>query len=204
MREYFPTRSLQEYARWKVRIDPVYAAALEHLRGHHEPVLDVGCGVGLLAFYLREHGYDGPLLGIDYDPKKIAVAQQVAKHYRDIEFRLFDAREPMPAGHNVVLLDTLQYVDTASQNIILANAARAVPQGGVAILRQGIADGSWRHRFTAFVDQAGRAIRWHKGESLIYPTREQLTRAFAGFEMHALPMWGRTPYNNYLFVFRRR
>ena len=111
--------------RWKVRTDPAYSAALEALRGRDLPLVDVGCGVGLLAFYLREHGYTAPVIGIDFDQRKIDVARTAAKNYRDVEFIAGDARDPLPDGHNVVLLDILHYFDSASQQKILANAARA-------------------------------------------------------------------------------
>ena len=42
----YDRRALQGYVRWKVRTDPAYAAALEGLRGHEFPLVDLGCGVG--------------------------------------------------------------------------------------------------------------------------------------------------------------
>ncbi len=199
----YDRRSLREYARWKVRSDPAYGAAFEHLRRQRAPLVDVGCGVGLLAFFLRELGYDAPIVGVDFDERKIEVARRAATRYRAIEFIGGDARDPLPADHNVVMLDVLQYFDDASQQKILANAAHAVPPGGVVVIRQGIRDGSWRHRLTAVVDVLGRATRWMKAESLNFPTREQIVSAFPGFESEIRPLWGRTPYNNYLLVFRR-
>ncbi|HEY0160229.1 MAG TPA: class I SAM-dependent methyltransferase [Thermoanaerobaculia bacterium] len=202
----YERRPLQGYARWKVRTDPVYRAALEVLRGRSTPLLDLGCGIGLLPFFLREHGYTAPILGIDFDERKIDVARKAATRYRGVDFIAGDAREPLPEGHDVVLLDVLHYFDPASQQTILSNVARAVAAGGVVVIRQVIHDGSWRARFTAFVDGAARAFKWMKAERLELPTREQITAAFgADFDAEVKPLWGRMlPYNNYLFVFRRR
>jgi SAM-dependent methyltransferase len=199
----YDRRPLQEYARWKVRADPAYGATFEQLRGRNEPLVDLGCGVGLLAFFLRELGYEAPILGIDFDRRKIEVARRAARQFRAIEFIVGDARDPLPENHNVVMLDMLQYFDDAAQQRILANVARVIPPGGVVVIRQGIRDGSWRHRLTVIVDALARAIRWMKAESLNFPTREQIAAAFDGFESEIRPLWGRTPYNNYLFVFRR-
>jgi len=199
----YDIRSLQEYVRWKVRADPVYAAVLEQLRGHDEPLVDVGCGVGLLAFFLRECGCDAPITGVDFDERKIEAARKAAAQFRAITFVAGDARDPLPPDHNVVMLDVLQYFDSESQQRILANAARTVPPGGMAVIRQGIRDGSWRHRLTLIVDAFGRASRWMKAERLNFPTREQIVAAFPDFESEIRPLWGRMPYNNYLFVFRR-
>jgi SAM-dependent methyltransferase len=198
-------RALQGYVRWKARVDPAYSAVLEQLRGHAEPVLDLGCGIGLLAFYLREHGYAGPIVGVDFDQRKIDVARQAATRYRGIDFIAGDARDSLPAGHNVVILDILQYFDAASQQQILAGAAAAVPPGGLVIIRQGIRDASWRHRFTLIVDTVARNLRWMKAEAerLRFPSREEIESPFAGFHAEVTTLWGNMPYNNYLFVFRR-
>ncbi|MDQ3280353.1 MAG: class I SAM-dependent methyltransferase [Acidobacteriota bacterium] len=200
----FRGRTLQGYVRWKVRSDPAYAAVTEALRGRTAPLIDIGCGVGLLAFYLREHGFTAPVIGIDFDERKIERARVAAERYRGLDFIRADARDPLPEGHDVVLLDILHYLDSDSQQRILANAARAAGERGVVIIRQGIRDASWRYRLTAAVDAIGRAIRWMRAERLNYPTREEVTRAFDGFDADVRALWGRTPYNNYLFVFTRR
>jgi SAM-dependent methyltransferase len=201
----FDRRSLQGYVRWKVRTDPVYGAVLEAVRGRNQPLLDLGCGIGLLAFFLREHGVTAPVVGLDFDHRKIEVARIAAQRYRGIDFIAGDARDPLPHDHDVVILDMLHYFDAASQQQILGNAARAVSADGVVVIRQGIRDGSWRHRFTVFVDALGRLFRWNKGERLEFPTPDDLTRAFANdFDAEVRPLWGRTPYNNYLFIFRKR
>jgi 2-polyprenyl-3-methyl-5-hydroxy-6-metoxy-1,4-benzoquinol methylase len=196
----YDRRSLRHYVRSKVASDPAYEAVLEQLRDRDTPLIDVGCGVGILAFYLREHGYRAPIIGIDFDPRKIEVARKAATRYRDIDFVTGDARHELPANHDVVLLDLLHYLDADSQQQILRNAARTAE---LVIIRQGIRDDSWRYRFTAIMDAIGRGIRWMRAEHLHYPTREAITGTFAGFDAQVSPLWGRTPFNSYLFVFRR-
>lgn len=197
----FETRGLRSYAYWKVRADPAYGEVLALLRDRTAPLLDLGCGIGLLAFFLREHGYAAPIRGVDFDARKIDVARRAATKYRELEFVAADAREGVPFAGDVVILDMLQYFDAESQQRVLASAASSAE---TVILRQGIADGSWRHRFTLVVDALGRAMRWMKAERLHFPTRDEVTAPFAGeFDAEVRPMWGRTPYNNYLFVFRR-
>lgn len=199
----FDRRSLQGYVRWKIRTDPAYSAALEALRGRDLPLIDLGCGLGLLAFYLREHGYTAPVIGVDFDERKIEAARLAARKYRGVDFIAGDARDPLPEGHSVVILDILHYFDSASQQKILTNAARVVPPGGAVILRQPIRDASWRYRLTKRVDSLARTFKWMKAESLNYPTREEVTAPFAGFARDIRPLWGRMPYNTYFFVFTR-
>ena len=199
----YDSRSLQGYARWKVRTDPAYSAVRDALQGRTRPVIDLGCGVGLLALYLREQGHDAPIVGIDFDQRKIDVARKAAERYRDVAFISGDARDPLPPNHDVVLLDILHYFDSASQQTILSNAARAAENDGVVVIRQGIRDGSWRHRLTAFVDGLARVVRWMKAEQLNFRTREEIEAPFADYVAEVRPLWGRMPYNSYLFVFRR-
>lgn len=197
-------RSLQGYVRWKVRTDPAYAAVRDVLHGRVASVVDLGCGIGLLPFYLREHGHAAPIVGIDFDRRKIELGRKAARRYDAIELVAGDARDSLPPDHDVVILDILHYFDSASQQVILANAARAAGEDGVVVIRQGLRDGSWRYRLTAFVDGLARMVRWMKAEQLNFPTRAEVEEPFAGFEAEVRPLWGRMPYNSYLFVFRRR
>lgn len=200
----YERRSLQSYARWKVRMDPLYEMVVDILGDRHAPVVDVGCGVGILAFYLREHGHTGAIVGLDFDARKIAEARKAAKRYRGIDFVTADAKSPLPEGHDVVLLDLLHYLEPRDQAVVLANAAGAARHGGTVIIRQGIADGSWRHRASLVVDAFGRTIRWMKAGRLHFPSRQTVLAAFEGFDADIRPLWGRTPFNNYLFVFRAK
>ena len=197
-------RSLQGYARWKVRTDPAYAAVRDVLKERSRPLLDLGCGIGLLALYLREQGHTAPIVGIDFDQRKIDRARKAAQGYEGIEFIAADARDPLARDRDVVILDLLHYFDSASQQTILANAARAAGDDGMVVIRQGIRDGSWRHRLTAFVDGLARVLRWMKAENLNFPRREEIEAPFADFVCEVRPLWGRMPYNSYLFVFRPR
>lgn len=199
----YERRSLREYVRWKVRTDPAYLAVFDRVGKSDLPLIDLGCGVGLLAFYLRERGYVAPIVGVDFDERKIEAARTAARGYRDVEFRAGDAREPLPDRHHVVILDILQYFDARSQQLILQQAARAVPPGGLVIIRQALRDRSWRYRLTSLVDGLARTFHWMKAEHLLFPTRDEIAESFAGFTSEIRPLWGNMPYNNYLLVFTR-
>jgi SAM-dependent methyltransferase len=196
----FSGRALRSYVRWKVRTDPAYAAVREALGNREQSLVDLGCGIGLLAFYLREHGYEAHIIGIDFDVRKIEIARKAATRYRKIDFVTGDARNPLPENHAVVMLDILHYFDEASQRQILANAARTASR---VIIRQPVRDSSMRYRLTRIVDSIGRTFRWMRAESLTYPTREEIVSAFEGFDAEARPLWGSMPYNTYFFVFTR-
>lgn len=203
--DQFPTRFLRGYARGKLRHDPVYQAVLDRLRDQPGPLLDIGCGIGLLEVYLRESGLQQPIIGFDHDAGKVAVARELAGRYHDIDLRVADIRGEVPSGMNVTALDVLHYFSDAEQERIVERIAAGVPEGGVAIVRDAIRDGSWRYRLTAVQEALSRAIRWLKAERLNFPTRQRIVAPFLhrGFTAEVVPLSGRTPFNNYLFVFRR-
>ena len=194
----FDSRFLRGYARSKLARDPVYAAVAERIPDL--PLLDLGCGLGLLAFSLRQRGFCAPILGVDHDARKIDAARRAADG--SVEFRQGDVRDPIDAQGNVALLDVLHYFSDDDQQMILRNAAACVAPGGVAIIRDAIDDGSWRYRATYIAETFARSIGWLKGERLNFPTRESIGSAFDGFDAEVVPLWGRSPFNNYLFVFR--
>ncbi|MDQ6802766.1 MAG: class I SAM-dependent methyltransferase [Acidobacteriota bacterium] len=197
----YPTRFLRSYARAKMATDPAYNAVYDLLREASEPLLDIGCGVGLMAFYLRERGMRIPIVGIDHDRRKIEIARRVADGDPSLAFDVSDARRPVEFRGNVVLLDVLHYFSDADQSVILRNAAAA---GGTIIIRDGIRDGSLRYRLTYAQETLARVGGWLKAERLHFPTRESIETSLNGeFREEVRPMFGRTPFNNYLFVFRR-
>ncbi len=194
----YPTRFLRYYARGKITSDPLYDAVFTRLRESHEPILDLGCGAGFLALYLRERGVTVPIRGIDHDAEKIAVARSVACN--GVSFECGDVQRLEEWPGTVLMLDLLHYFDEAAQARLLAQAAA---RATTVILRDAVRDGSWRYRMTFAQESFSRAVGWLKAERLHFATRERILEAFAGFRAEVVPMFGRTPFNNYLFVFRR-
>jgi 2-polyprenyl-3-methyl-5-hydroxy-6-metoxy-1,4-benzoquinol methylase len=197
----FDTAFLRSYARAKLATDPVYAAVARRLRDHPHPVIDVGCGIGLMSFYLRANGFTQPITGVDHDAAKIASASRASTD--GLRFTTGDAREPLPHGSSVLLIDVLHYFTADEQSRILGNAAAAVPPGGVVIIRDTIDDHSWRFRATYAAEVFARGVRWIRAERLDFPTHERIASAFEGFDREVTPLWGATPFNNYLWAFTK-
>jgi SAM-dependent methyltransferase len=197
----YPTRFLRSYARVKTATDPAYEAVFDVLRDSQEPLFDVGCGIGALAFYLRERGFRGPIVGIDHDRRKIEVARNAAGTEENLSFGVADARTATVPRGNVVLLDLLHYFTDEEQSIILQTAAATAQ---MVIIRDGIRDGTLRYHLTYAQEALSRAGGWLKADRLNFPTRQAIEQPFAGtFRAEVRRMFGRTPFNNYLFVFRR-
>jgi cyclopropane fatty-acyl-phospholipid synthase-like methyltransferase len=191
------------YVPSKLASDPVYSAVASELNSSTLPVLDIGCGMGLLMHYLRELGHDVPVTGFDYDERKIASARFMAAGMSDVSFSVGDARVDLPdhAGH-VVILDILQFFTPEEQELLLRAAAARVASKGKLIIRSGLADDSWRFRVTVFGDWIAKATLWMKSGPVAYPTADQFRRVLeeAGLHVSITPLWGGTPFNNHLIV----
>lgn len=193
------------YTRAKLRSDPVYSAVMREIDGTSAPLLDIGCGIGLLSHYLRACGHLAPVTGFDYDERKVASAQAMAaKAGRPgLTFAAGDARRGLPefSGH-VVILDILQFFTEAEQDKLLTDAAARVARGARLIVRSALQDESWRFRLTVLGDYLARVTFWMKAGPTRYPDAGQFRRVLtaAGLEVRIEPMWGGTPFNNYLIV----
>lgn len=202
----FSSRFIQGYVRGKVKSDPVYPAVLERMRAVEGPVLDLGCGIGLLGLFLRECGLDHEVVGVDFDARKIETGRRALSGLTGLSLAQGDARDPIRYRGSVALLDLLHYFGDEEQATILGNAADCARPGDVVVVRDCIRDGTWRYRLTWLEETFATSIGWLRGERLNFPTKESIVREFRerGFDEEVVPLWGRTPFNNYLLTFRRR
>ena len=198
---------LRVYARWKLRSDPIFPAAFELLRESSKPLLDAGCGIGLLAFYLRERNFLPPISGLDRDGRKIERANAVKSGiYRDLDFIEQDVCDPIAQTGNIVLFDLLHYLCPNEQSRLLSRLAARVGPGGLLVIRDCPRDRSPRFWLTHLAERFAQATTWNIKVPLHFPTREKILAAVGQerFSNTVAPLWGRTPFNNHLFIFRRR
>ena len=203
----FPGTWDRTYVASKVKTDPLYGAVYEELRTSELPLLDLGCGLGLLAFYLRERGLDFPIRGLDYDSRKIISADKVAAAlaHQNLAFSTHDARSGLPDhSGNVSILDILQFFTPAEQETLLNLAAARVAPGGKLVIRSGLRDDSRRFKITVFCDYIAKASFWMKAAPTHYPTADDFTRILSPHgKVRVEPLWGKTPFNNHLIVLEK-
>ncbi len=195
----------QQYTKWKILTDPLYGGVLRELKGAEGPLLDIGCGMGLSAFYLRESGVKRSLLGFDFDERKIQQARDVACRggYEGVSFFSGDARDGLPEHEgSVLILDILQYFNRDDREKLLLAAMKRLGPGGKLIIRSGLESPSLRYRVTRLADHFARACTWMKAPPVRYPTVSELQvlAEDSGLVLKVEPFWGRTPFNNFLIV----
>ncbi|MGY4515017.1 methyltransferase domain-containing protein [Lysobacter sp. HA18] len=196
------------YTRTKLGSDPLYPAVANALRGTTAPLLDLGCGLGLLAHTLREDGVHLPYRGVDIDAGKIAHARRVAERVglRDVSFDAVDLANVMPKhSGSVALLDVLQYIDTPAQIRVLDAASSMIAPGGRLFIRSGLETPGWRARASKAFDTFAAFAGWMYSAPRRYPSEALLRDRLdaAGLRYEITPLNGNTPFNNWQIVASR-
>ena len=150
-----------------------------------------------------------PVIGVDTDDRKIrqGVAAAAKAKYRDIEFIEQDARKPLPPfTGNIALLDVLHYLAPAEQANLLQELGARVAPGGLLLLRDAPREQTARFWATYLGEVFAQTVSWNIGTPLRFPSRDSIIAAFddGEFTHEERPAWGGTPFNNRLFIFRRR
>ena len=196
------------YAQTKLRTDPLYPSVCDALRDTRAPLLDIGCGLGLLAHALRADGQTMAYRGYDNDAGKIERARGAARRcgLEGVEFGTADlgARLPSHRG-SVALLDVMQFVPEDAQVRAVDACIAMLEPGAKLVIRTGLADGSHRAQVTRAVDVFAKVVGWMNAAPIHYPDAEMLRARFdaAGLRSEFMSLRGNTPFNNFRIVATR-
>lgn len=205
---YLPDRYRYWYSLSKLAFDPLYDSAPAAFGEDQAPVLDLGCGIGLLLHCLRASGRQLPYIGVDTDTVKIDAARAASMRsgHGNAKFQVCDLSVQFPDHQgSVALLDVLQYLPPQQQGTLISQAAQCVSKDGRLVIRTGLADNSWRSAMTRATDRFGHLIGWMKTSFKAQPSANDLAAVLRrhGLQADFMPLWGRTPFNNWLVVARR-
>lgn len=201
----FRRRAHRVYTRFKLALDPVFEAVGDLNDASDRPLLDIGCGLGLLGLYLRERGFRGQYLGLDTDASKVCEAAHVARDIPEFTVKVGDAAVGLPEfSGDIALIDVLHYLGAADQRRLLHDAAARVSPTGRLIVRSVLRARHWRFRATVWEEHLARTVGWTPGAAY-YPALEDIEAPLraAGMRVESHPLWGRTPFNSYLIVASR-
>lgn len=196
------------YTREKLASDPLYPGVLQALRGTDAPLLDLGCGLGLLAHALARDGQSLAYYGVDNDAPKIARGRRAAERIglANARFEVVDLANALPVHRgSVAILDVLQYLPQAAQQRLLDVAIAMLTPGAKLVIRAALDDGSRRDSTTRLTDRFAHLIGWMQSLPVHYPTESGLRRTLenAGLSVEFAPLYGNTPFNHWLIVAAR-
>lgn len=192
---------LRGYIRGKLRADPVFPAALEELCASPGPVVDLGCGLGLLGFWLRRHGYEEPYRGCDLSAWKIHAAQGAVNRMGwDLELSAGDMTKfPLAGARWICAFDVLHYLGPDVQRAMISRLGAVAKGGATVLLRTGVKGCGWRSAVTIAEEYWTRCSGWIRGGAVNFPALSELEVwvAAEGCRMQARPLWGRTPFSSH-------
>jgi SAM-dependent methyltransferase len=211
-RAYLPGNPLDRwdyyYVRGKLGSDPLYAGTLQALRGSRAPLLDLGCGLGLLAHALHHDGQSLVYHGVDNDAPKIRRATRAAAK-AGLEHARFDvvdlAQGPPEHSGSVAILDVLQYLSSDAQRSLVDRVMAMLTAGARLVIRTGLDDGTRRGDTSRITDRLAHFAGWMQSIPKTYPVADQLRAQLegAGLATTFSPLYGDTPFNNWLIVATR-
>ena len=142
---------------------------------------------------------------MDVDAEKVQLAQSLFGH-DNATFHAGDALTTFPEHQgDVVMLDVLHYFNDEQQGQLLRKIASSIAPGGLALIRVTLNEPTWRFAATRLEEWFVKFSRWIPVSGSNFPTREEVAAPFQafGFEEEIRPLWGLTPFNSYLFTYRR-
>lgn len=198
----------QGYARGKLGGDPAFAAVAQRLATAPPlPLLDVGCGVGLLGQYLDACGLRHGYLGIDLDRRRVARGQAAGAQLNPpLQLRVGEAeRLPGFCGH-VAMLDMLHYLPAAAQAALLREAGQRLAPGGLLLIRNVLRGANWRFHATRLEEAFLRLTRQVRVGVRHYPDAAEIRAPLEaqGLAVTVRPLYGGTPFNSHLIVAHRK
>ena len=212
-----------EFARAKLRGDPVYRAVLASgWLPASGVIVDVGCGPGLLLALVAqatEEAHDGRwpdgwpappaglrLHGIELRPRAADLARYALGDAAEIQTA--DAREAqLPETIDLAaIFDVLHLIDRPSQGPLVARIAAAMRPGALLLVREADAAAGWRFRLVRFGNRITALCRgrWRARFAFRTAAEWQAELSGHGFEVSIAPMGEGTPFANVLLVARRQ
>ncbi len=210
-----------EFARAKLRRDPIYRAALTSgLLPPEGRLVDVGCGQGLFLALVAEARAAartgawppawpaGPagleLAGIELRPRIAAIARHALG--ADATIVTGDALGlDVESADAVAVFDVLHLLDRPRQEALAGRLARVLRPGGVLLVREADASAGWRFQMVRLGNRLTALSQRRWRGTLAFRTADEWRALLAaqGLEVTLQPMGDRTPFANVLLVARR-
>jgi uncharacterized protein (DUF2062 family)/trans-aconitate methyltransferase len=211
------TMTAWEFARAKLRNDPVYRAVLfADWLPRTGRLVDIGCGQGLLLALLAEAraatakgawpaAWAPPpaleLAGIELRTRMSRLARHALG--ADAMIVTADAREAdLGRAAVLVIFDVLHLIDAAAQIDVVRRAVSALEPGGRLVIREADAAAGWRFRMVRVGNRLTALVqgRWFAPFAFRSADDWRALLRDAGLDVAVQPMGEGTPFANVLLV----
>jgi len=196
---------IEWYVKVKLRLEKNYGQ-FNDLLPKQGNILDAGCGYGFLSYMLYFTSPQRQLTGIDYDEKKITVANNCFSRNEHINFEYADiSKFAFGRYDGIVLSDVLHYLQPEQQKLVIERCINSLNPGGVIIIRDGNEDLGKRHKRTRMTEVwSTRIMGFNKttGQGLSYLSGSVIKEIAAKFNMDYTEIDNARFTSNMLFIIK--
>jgi uncharacterized protein (DUF2062 family)/SAM-dependent methyltransferase len=209
-----------EFARGKLRRDPLYRALLEGALPGGDTLVDIGCGQGLAlaaiadaARLAQERRWPGDalppptftqMIGIDTRARVAALATRALGGDAQIVHAF--APEGLPPSMSAALVfDVLHLMTPVEQERLLTAIMAGLSTGGVVLIREADAAAGWSFRAVEIGNRLKNVAVGNWRQRFHFRTSDEWQQLFtdAGWSVVRQPMREGTPFANVLFRLTR-
>jgi uncharacterized protein (DUF2062 family)/SAM-dependent methyltransferase len=204
-----------EFARGKLRRDPVYRALLEGILPSGGVLADIGCGQGLTLATLVEAqraaqtyawpaNYQPPtfvrMVGIETRARVAALARRALAEDAEIIHAFAPTGLPESIS-SALLLDVLHLMSHDEQRQLLHEIMSRLDRGGVLVIREADAAGGWGFQAVRLGNRLKNIAVGNWKQTFHFRTAGEWQRLFAeqGWRVETQAMNEGTPFANVLF-----
>lgn len=158
---------LEWYAKIKMNFEKNYRFFDDRIP-KNASIIDLGCGYGMMDYMLIMLSNERKVLGVDFDNKKIQVAQNISarKQFAEgqIAFETADLNHwEFKGGDVYIMADVLHYMPEEEQEYVIKQSAAHLNAGGMIILRDADSKLGKKHKGTQFSEwQSTKLIGFNK------------------------------------------
>lgn len=157
-------------------------------------IYDLGCGEGVVSFYLAQTAPQRQVIGIDIDTKKI----RRTRHLPNLTFIHADlTRTNLTQASGCLLSDVLHHLPLSTQRQLLFKIGRQLKSGSVCVIKEINQDDLIRSRLSRFWDWI-----FYPQDKIYYRQAEDLVKTMkqVGFKVKFTPVMPWFPGSTNLFV----
>lgn len=131
---------LEWYLRVKIKLERNYNF-FDSIIPRENKICDIGCGYGFLVAMLKYVSPSREIVGLDYDEKKIALAEHAHLKMDGIRFISSDiSKVDPPKADTYILNDVLHYMPEDLQTLCIEKCMKNLNNGGQIIIRDADTD----------------------------------------------------------------
>ena len=161
-------------------------------------IIDLGCGDGLVAYYLADHGPKRQVIGIDLDANKINQARSLKPRLKNLQFIVADiTKVDLRQAQGCLLSDVLHHLPKKRQFQLLQLISRQLKSGAVCLIKEADKSDFIRSHLTRLWDwllYPHDKIHYWSAQTLIRTMRQ------LGFTVKSTPAMPWFPGSTNLFV----